>query len=65
MTLIVNQKQCLKRNDFQEIKQPAIPVIDTERIAAVWTVMTQLQGRASVAVNISTRKGKTAIKSDV
>lgn len=31
---IVNQKQCLKRNDLDEIKHPAISVIDTERIAA-------------------------------
>jgi hypothetical protein len=31
---IVNQKQCLKCNDLEEIKHPAISVIDTERIAA-------------------------------
>jgi hypothetical protein len=30
----LNQKQCLKRNDLQEIKHPAISVTGAERIAA-------------------------------
>jgi hypothetical protein len=32
--MIVNQLQCLKRNDVEEIKHPAVSVIDTERFAA-------------------------------
>jgi hypothetical protein len=34
---IVNQRRCLKRNDVEEIKHPAISVTDTERIAAEGT----------------------------